>query len=329
MDDCKRTSRKYFLADDTNEPDETDPTTQLCWFQVIKGQWSITQAKFFRDQDTIQAHDGRANLLHSSGRKAVPYASSDRTQQIAQRRVEMACAHVPLIVDIPLEERLQSRTSDLVAWTKTMLPVIRDSISEAWKQRRTGHQRIRTYFFDTAAPERTMNATLTTATSVTTTTDRIDLCPTGIRQRPQQTTQPTPTQPTSTSTGIRWSRHHGIRTYFSATTAAVTTNNYERDTSDHGRSDLFHSQYLPSSTRPSQFKTVSTFTRPSQPISQAQNQLNVVSTDTWRFFRGVAFLLKSDGVGSTNWTLVAGLPVWVELFSQGKEVAARLQITFC
>jgi hypothetical protein len=32
------------------------------------------------------------------------------------------------IFDIPLEERLQSRTSDLIAWTKTMLPTIRLSI---------------------------------------------------------------------------------------------------------------------------------------------------------------------------------------------------------
>jgi hypothetical protein len=29
--------QKRFLTDDTNEPDEPDPTTQLGWFQVIKG----------------------------------------------------------------------------------------------------------------------------------------------------------------------------------------------------------------------------------------------------------------------------------------------------
>jgi hypothetical protein len=57
------------------------------------------------------------------------------------------------IFDIPLEERLQLRTSDLVAWTKTMLPVIRHSISEARKELRTGHQDTRTYLSDTAAPE--------------------------------------------------------------------------------------------------------------------------------------------------------------------------------
>jgi hypothetical protein len=50
----------------------------------------------------------------------------------------MAYADAPLILaldkcifDIPLEERLQSRTSDLIAWTTTMLPVIHHSISEA------------------------------------------------------------------------------------------------------------------------------------------------------------------------------------------------------
>jgi hypothetical protein len=46
--------QKWFLTDDTNEQVEPDPTTQLGWFQVIKGylphQWSITQAKLYRDQ---------------------------------------------------------------------------------------------------------------------------------------------------------------------------------------------------------------------------------------------------------------------------------------
>jgi hypothetical protein len=78
----------------------------------------------------------------------------------------MAYASSPLmlaidrcIFDIPLEERLQARTSDIDAWTKTMLPIIRLSISEAQNQIRTGHQDVRTYFSDTAAPERNMNAT--------------------------------------------------------------------------------------------------------------------------------------------------------------------------
>jgi hypothetical protein len=95
-----------------------------------------TPAKFLRDQgliqDTIEANDGRANLLYSSGRKAMPSGkirvhpqanapaadslikSSARTRQTAQNHMTMAYASTPLmlaidrrIFDIPLEERLQ------------------------------------------------------------------------------------------------------------------------------------------------------------------------------------------------------------------------------
>jgi hypothetical protein len=106
----------------------------------------------------------------------------------------MAYASSPLVLaldrcvlDIPLKERLQSRTSDLVAWAKTMFPVIHQSIREARAQLRTGHHNIRTYFSDTAEPERNMNATLTTATATIdiTTTDRIGPRRTDLRQRPQ------------------------------------------------------------------------------------------------------------------------------------------------
>jgi hypothetical protein len=90
------------------------------------------------------------------------------------------------IFDIPLEERRQARTLDLDAWTKTMLPIISLSISEAQNQIRTGHQDIRTYFSDTVEPERNMNATLATATASTDTTniDRIGPRRTDSRQRP-------------------------------------------------------------------------------------------------------------------------------------------------
>jgi hypothetical protein len=57
------------------------------------------------------------------------------------------------ILDTPMEERLQSRTTDLIAWAMTMFPVLRQNISEARKQLHTGHHDIRTYFFNTAAPE--------------------------------------------------------------------------------------------------------------------------------------------------------------------------------
>jgi hypothetical protein len=137
-------------------------------------QWSITQAKFFHDQGL----DGRyytgapwtSQLItyfwtqsHTlwKGRYASAHApatdnldkSIARTRQTAQYSVKMADTHGPIIValdrrifDVPLEEHLQSRTSDLVAWTTTILPVICHSISEARKQLRTGHQDICTYF---------------------------------------------------------------------------------------------------------------------------------------------------------------------------------------
>jgi hypothetical protein len=93
------------------------------------------------------------------------------------------------VLDIPLKERLQSRTSDPVVWAKTMFPVIHQSIREARAQLRTGHHDIRTYFSDTAEPERNMNAMIDTATATidTTTTDRIGPRRTDLRQRPQQT----------------------------------------------------------------------------------------------------------------------------------------------
>jgi hypothetical protein len=68
------------------------------------------------------------------------------------------------IFNIPLEGRLRARTSDLEAWNKIMHPIIRLSISEAQNQILTGHQDIRTFFSDKAAPVRNMNATQRNAT---------------------------------------------------------------------------------------------------------------------------------------------------------------------
>jgi hypothetical protein len=125
------------------------------------------------------------------------------------------------IFDIPLQERLQSRTSDLVAWTKTMLPTIRHSINEAQNQLRTGHQGIRTYFSDTAVPERNVNATLATATQR----------PPPVPQTALDLAEPTfdsdlnrqETSPLRLQTKTRRSRHHDIRNYLSGATVAVTT----------------------------------------------------------------------------------------------------------
>jgi hypothetical protein len=76
------------------------------------------------------------------------------------------------IFDTPLEERLQARTSNLVAWTTTMLPEIHHSISEARAQIRTGHHDIRAYFADTTAAEPTTNAMPNASTASTIATVR-------------------------------------------------------------------------------------------------------------------------------------------------------------
>jgi hypothetical protein len=69
--------------------------------------------------------------------------------------VETAYAHVPLmlahdrrVLDVPLDERLQSRTPGLLSWAKTMLPVINRSVRDARSQKQTGHHDIRSYFSD-------------------------------------------------------------------------------------------------------------------------------------------------------------------------------------
>jgi hypothetical protein len=53
--------------------------------------------------------------------------------------------HDRRVVDVPLEERLKSRTSELVAWFKTFDPVINQSVRDARAQIHTGHQDIRSY----------------------------------------------------------------------------------------------------------------------------------------------------------------------------------------
>jgi hypothetical protein len=52
------------------------------------------------------------------------------------------------VLDVPWVERLQSRTADLIAWAKTMLPVINQSVRDARVQFQIGHKDIRTYFSD-------------------------------------------------------------------------------------------------------------------------------------------------------------------------------------
>jgi hypothetical protein len=120
-----------------------------------------------------------------------------------------------------------------------MLPIIRLSISEAQNQLRTGPTKT-SFFSDTAEPERNLNEALATdtATTATTTNNRIRPRRTNFRQLAQQTIN----YPAMTSTSIRRSRHQGILNYLSGVTVAVTSsgNNHARDASRHGRSANSH-----------------------------------------------------------------------------------------
>jgi hypothetical protein len=72
--------------------------------------------------------------------------------------------HDSRVLDIPFEEQLESRTSDLIAWAKTMFPIIHRSIRDATARFHSGRQDIRTDFSDTTAGEPTTAAATTYTT---------------------------------------------------------------------------------------------------------------------------------------------------------------------
>jgi hypothetical protein len=88
----------------------------------------------------------------------------------------------------------------------------------------------RTYFSDTAAPERNINETLdtTTTTTAANTTDRIGPRRTDFRQRPQQPR----IQPATTLTNIRRSIYQDIRNFLFGTTVAVPTTHVAQTATD-------------------------------------------------------------------------------------------------
>jgi hypothetical protein len=161
----------WLLTGDTNDPASTDSIVQLGWFQVLKGyiphKWNLLQEGFFRSQgkrSKYKTGEQWTNQLitffwtHSHAlwkdRCAAAHAPSDdspdnssaRSRKAAQQRVETVYAHGPImlandrrVLDVPLAERLQSRTSDLIAWAKIMLPVITQSVRDARAQMHTGH----------------------------------------------------------------------------------------------------------------------------------------------------------------------------------------------
>jgi hypothetical protein len=124
------------------------------------------------------------------------------------------------IFDAPSEERLQSRTTHLAAWAKTIFPVIRHNINEARTQHRTGDQDIRTYLSDTAVPKRAKNAMLTTTTAPTTITDL-----SALAHPPATSADKKPARSDfNRHSPVQTSRHQ-YGTYFSATTAAKPSTN--------------------------------------------------------------------------------------------------------
>jgi hypothetical protein len=64
-----------------------------------------------------------------------------------------------------MEERLQSRTSELLAWVKTTLPVINQSVRDAQAQIRTGHRDIRGFLSRATAVNTDHTATIPIETS--------------------------------------------------------------------------------------------------------------------------------------------------------------------
>jgi hypothetical protein len=196
----------WLLTGDTNDPASTDPIVQLSWFQVLIGylphKWNLLQEGFFRSQrkrSQYKTGEQWTNQLitffwtHShtlwKDRCAAAHAPGDdspdnfsaRSRQAAQQRVMLA--HDRRVLDVPLAERLQSRTSDLIAWAKSMFPVITQSFRDARAQIHTGHQDIRTYLFGaTVAGTAT---TTTPATATATTTARASASLPEYRQRSQ------------------------------------------------------------------------------------------------------------------------------------------------
>jgi hypothetical protein len=113
----------------------------------------------------------RCAAVHAPGETS-PDNSSVRTREAAQLRVEIACAHAPFmlahdrrVLDVTLEERLQSRISELLAWVETMLPVINRYVRDAQAQIRTGHRDIRDFFSRAPAVTTVHTATIPIDTS--------------------------------------------------------------------------------------------------------------------------------------------------------------------
>jgi hypothetical protein len=192
--------QNWFLTGDTNDPESADPTNQIGWFQdatrvehsargflpeqgkslkYCTGELWTKQLIAFLWTHSQTLWNDRCVVAHAPAEDS-PDNSSARSRQASQQRVDTAFAYAPLmlardrrVLDIPLEERLKSRTSALVAWVKTIFPVNNQSVRDARAEIHTGHQDIRSYFSDAAAAA---TATFSAALSGRMNQDSHDLC---------------------------------------------------------------------------------------------------------------------------------------------------------
>jgi hypothetical protein len=147
-------------------------------------QWTKELIEFFWTHGNTLWKD-RCAVAHTPGEDS-PDNSSARSRQGAQQQAETVYAHAPLmlahdrrVLDVPLEERLQSRTSELLAWAMTMLPVINRSVRHARVELQTGHQDLRSYFSHATVA----TTDHTAATPTVTSPSRHEAPLLGIRQR--------------------------------------------------------------------------------------------------------------------------------------------------
>jgi hypothetical protein len=110
----------------------------------LKFQWQAAHEVWL--QRCTELHDKEDGILTAS-----------ETQELqAKTRAMYSSAHLlniqdRQIFDNPIEERLESRLSDLKAWVQEQLyPVVQKGIQDAHTQMREGVQGIRNFFFRTS-----------------------------------------------------------------------------------------------------------------------------------------------------------------------------------
>jgi hypothetical protein len=156
----------------------------------------------------------------------VTQSENGRTQDETGNALSaLMLAHDRRVLNEPLEETLQSRTSELLAWAKTMLPVINQSVRDARVQFQTRHQDLRSYF-----PQATVTTTDHRAATPTVTSPAPPSVPLlDIQQRFQSArTRMATTDHRAATPTVRDARaqlqtgHQDLRSYFSKATVPTT-----------------------------------------------------------------------------------------------------------